>query len=461
MGNVLSTKYQNNKDIWHQSARNTQYACLFGLIFTLWKFRRQIFNLFHQRQKIHQNEPMPAKYEPRPPDPSLSMEMLSYFIKFPLFIASFSLFFKKLIRMNYISSNLQINVSSLPIQKYSISFMSFLLAYFIQQNASIFHWKWALLLLIRALYSLIRMNLNINIQDGNNNNISNILKVITNSISIEHVNAFTFCLQCILAQQYSSYMPSGLISTYNSVNPTNYSQPKYISVYQHHHKQLPSCCSTASFHQCEDTDSCIDALWKDAIYIKMTPSFKFFLKLHTIASMLNIKQFFKLIRNDPMSLSKKIMINAIRSCCYWFIGTHIGIRYCSCFSKKILSVFHGIFSKLMNLRNNGFEYVSDRNLWINILGTAIIGRYTILFETVGRRTEMTLVLIWYSLVQMIRMQCGLETYDRDKYHWLLNSKGFVSLMLASCVAINMYVYCNDMKYLKTVERALIHNFLIN
>ena len=167
MGNTLSKKIDNNGKIWLETIRNFKIGCMFGLFLTLLKYRRHLYRLIKawrkSRKMKNQTSPLqspskllssdsfisstsetpsPLSYKSSPhktgksrsnlyDDAKLS-EMFIYGIKFPLFIAGFSIIFKKLIRMNYISSALDVNTLTLPEQKHSIALMSFLLAYSMQ-----------------------------------------------------------------------------------------------------------------------------------------------------------------------------------------------------------------------------------------------------------------------------------------------------------------------------------------
>eukprot|EP01083_Nonionella_stella_P050506 134346_1 len=116
MGNTWSQKIENNAEIWSQSFRNSQGAAFFGLIFTLLKFRRSLYRVY--RSFVRKN----AKNESQQSQQSvhtykgenLYKAMFKYFLKFPAFIGLFSILFKKLIRMNYLSPAMDINLSSLP-----------------------------------------------------------------------------------------------------------------------------------------------------------------------------------------------------------------------------------------------------------------------------------------------------------------------------------------------------------
>ena len=107
-----------------------------------------------------------------------------------------------------------------------------------------------------------------------------------------------------------------------------------------------------------------------------------------------------------------------------------------------------------------YAYLIDRNIGSCLLLTAICGRYNVLAEPKGRHSEIVISLMWYETVHLLRRTCGLETNDDDRYHWLLGANSFASLLLATAVFVNVYVYCRDASYLKSMERRLIAKYLI-
>merc|ERR1712130_242356 len=158
----------------------------------------------------------------------------------------------------------------------------------------------------------------------------------------------------------------------------------------------------------------------------------------------------KQLKSNPIALCFGVIIGALRSSAYWAIGVHLAVRTCSCFNRMFVKKLSKIF-----------EYVNEQNIYLKLLITSIVGRYTVLAEPKGRQIEIVLSLIWYQMVHIFRMRCKLETNDDDKYHWLLGSNSFVSILLSLAFGINMYVFCRDAKYLKSMERNLISKFLIS
>jgi len=162
MGNTLSVtvrdKVRNNGKIWNQTLRNSATASAIGLFLTILKYRKWAIYFYnsHDQQDDKDRQEYIEKYAAS--HHLLLVSIFKFFIKFPLFVAVFSITFKKMMRMNYISHALDIDMDTLPKQKYSITLMSFLLAYYMQSNVSVFSYKWALLLLIRALYGLLRLH---------------------------------------------------------------------------------------------------------------------------------------------------------------------------------------------------------------------------------------------------------------------------------------------------------------
>jgi len=375
------------------------------------------------------------------------MTMLSYGIKFPLFIAGFSIIFKKLIRMNYISSALDVNMLTLPEQKHSIALMSFLLAYSMQKNVGIFHWKWSLLLLIRSLYSLVRLIIPKEYHVFNSQDQHTLLAPL---------------MGCVFIGMYPESLPQSIKSTYAACY--GFTQSKWVNNFSNHSRSLPSCCSTESFHEeiaGRREPNCFKAYWKDAFYVVCPHSFKFFMKLHFVAALLGGARFVKDIRSAPHTVALRIVRNALKSTLYWAFGVHAAVRCCTCFNRKFVRKLYEVMDRVMSTRvNEKYAYFNEKNLGSLFLMTAICGRLCVLAEPAGRRSEIVISLMWYEMVHIFRRRCGLETNDDDRYHWLLGETSFASILLATAVFVNMYVYCRDASYLKSMERRLIAKYLI-
>ena len=261
----------------------------------------------------------------------------------------------------------------------------------------------------------------------------------------------------------SKYIPGSVKSTFNAI--LYYDPEQYTSFFASNSRQLPSCTSCSiGFHEHQNELNCTKAMLKDAIFIKLPRCASFFMKLHFVAALLGGQKFIRDVRNTPHEFLWKLIKNTMQSCGYWVIGVHVCIRICSCFSRLWLRRFYHIMDKIMGTEiksaNTKYEVYNEKNVYLLLLITGIIGRFNVLSEAKGRRGDMTLSLLWYMAVQLIRRQCGLETDDDDKYHWLLGSKGFVSLVLSLAVGINVWVYCKDAKYLKSMERTIIQKYLI-
>lgn len=110
--------------------------------------------------------------------------------------------------------------------------------------------------------------------------------------------------------------------------------------------------------------------------------------------------------------------------------------------------------------NRKYAFCTETNLGSLYILTLICGRYNVLAEPAGRRSEIVISLFWYEFMHLIRNRCGLETHDDDSYHWFLGANSFASILLATAVWVNMYVYCRDASYLKSMERRLIAKYLV-
>ena len=200
MGNAWSQKVENNGEIWNQSFRNAKGAAILGLCFTLLKFRRALFRLYLSFTKSNQQKKKNSVIDTDNKNEYKSIHQYKgenlykaifiHFARFPTFILVFSILFKKLIRMNYLSTAMDINLSALPLQKYSISFMAFLLTHYIQQNVAIFHWKWTSFLLIRSLYGLIRLSIPEEFQIFEMEDIHSMIFPFMGCLLVCHTNKF-------------------------------------------------------------------------------------------------------------------------------------------------------------------------------------------------------------------------------------------------------------------------------
>merc|ERR1712154_733946 len=165
------------------------------------------------------------------------------------------------------------------------------------------------------------------------------------------------------------------------------------------------------------------------------------------------KKFVRDLRRAPHLLAWRIVKDTLRSCGYWVLGVHVCIRLCTCFSRKLIRWMYRTLDSVMGTKTvTKFECCNEKNVPMLLLTTSIIGRLCIMSEPKGRRTEITLSLAWYMAVQLMRKACGLETDDDDQYHWLLGGSKLVSFLLAATVGINVYVFCKDAKYVKSMER---------
>ena len=107
-----------------------------------------------------------------------------------------------------------------------------------------------------------------------------------------------------------------------------------------------------------------------------------------------------------------------------------------------------------------YEYVPTNSKAAMLSACVVLGKLSILCEAESRRTDVALSCVWNVTQQMIRMCCGLESEDNARYHWILGSNQFTSILFAVNMWITMMVYCSNPKCLKNMERTIISKYLM-
>ena len=429
MGDILSKKVANNTDIGIQSFRNAKYALIAGLLIGILKYRSKLIKLMKSKKKNDR-----IKIE------TTIKHFMIYCLRFPVYVILFSILFKKMMRMNLMGTNANIDFNNISFHKYSISFMAFLLAHFMEQQISLFHWKWILYLLIRSLYSLIRLNTNNYFPELYNSNQLN------DWLNILHTIFWTL-MGCLGIIYYSASLPYSIINTYQSIVEFDAMKFHRLTGCHHHKYLIPNCKNIIHFNS---NHSCFKAYIMDSI-AQIPKCSKFFIKLHLFSQILSKGTN---VYKKPIKALKSVIKNTIRSNLYWIVGVFGCQRICTCFSKHILAA-------ILNPTNNKYKTFSKENLYLNMLIVSIIGYHAIKFEPKSRGIEITLSLIWYCSMQFIRILAKLETNDNDKYHYILGSSQFTGILFGLTIAINIYVYCKNPKFLKSLEATVIHKYLMN
>lgn len=207
-----------------------------------------------------------------------------------------------------------------------------------QKNVGIFHWKWCLLLLIRALYGWVRC-------------VTPKESQIFTVQDLHTITAMVMGVYC--AGKYSSTLPGSIKSTYQAC--IGYDQSKWIHFFMSNSKSLPCCTSTESFHEVIDgyrEPNCFKAFWKDSVRVICPHSFKFFMKLHFIAALLGGAKFVKDVRSMPLTVGYRITRNALKSTLYWALGVHAAIRYLTEFVIS-MNIFNDILCEFESFHHFG------------------------------------------------------------------------------------------------------------
>ena len=244
----------------------------------------------------------------------------------------------------------------------------------------------------------------------------------------------------------------------------------------------------AKFHS-QNRDSCMLSFVIDLWY-RIACAIKFYIKFYAIttviASFQDIKKLFRLLAkllfplsfgNDfkfveyfqkILKLLYKLLIirygtQVIRSTLYFSISVHLCSRVC-CLTRWIITQYYYYLDKSgsrffnSNDKNSIREScIHNNNSMLWCILTGIIGFSTIQFESQSKRTDIVLFCGWKLIEQSILILANIETSERDKYHPTLGNNLFGSTLFAMAAMITMYVYLNNPKALKSLERAVMSN----
>ena len=437
------------RNIALQIKRNIKAGLIIGAILAGWKFKGLYQDIvesatsdYKKIQKIirkpKHNLSIKSKTYKLVNNPKLRLlfAFLRYFKNFPLFLASFTIIFKYMIHSKIFEDKSSQNKINLSIHKYKVAGITFILSYFCQYSFHCFTWNWSLFLLIRSIFSFFKLLIPKDIQP----NIIDIYPFIHGMLGL------CLAFNC-------KYVPSKWwILVEKCVNERK--DRWYYMLGNHNHSILPPC--TSLVHQPKNNGhleiSCLKSFFIDNIK-RSKPIFIFFTKFYLLTTLLNVKGVIKQIKRGNVKhfIFKKLLRNIFGSFGFFMIGVAIAGRI-PCFYKWI------IFKVL----NDNIEYnqISCNNKACLIFICMILGRLSILCEVKSRRIDVALSCIWNVLQQIIRMACNLESDDNGKYHPLLRSNKFTSMLFAVNMWITMFVYCSDSSCLKGMERSIIDNYLI-
>lgn len=441
------------KDISGQIKRNVKAGLLIGGILAAWKFKglyqdilQSVTRDYAKIQKI-----INKKYSPKIADSILQSEdnklsskprlhsilsFLRYFKNFPLFLACFTIIFKYIINAR-IFQDVDGNNIRLFAHRYKIAGITFILSYFCQRTFHCFTWNWALFLLVRSLYSLSKLLTPKDLQPN----------IIDTYPFIHGLLGLCLAYNC-------KYVPSkwwNLVERCVDERKDRW----YYMLGNHNHGILPSCISVV--HERKDNGdleiSCLKSFFVDNIK-RSKPIFIFFAKFYLLTTLLNIKGVIKQIQDGKIKdiISKKLLRNICGSFGFFMIGVAVAGRV-PCFYKWLIWKLQGDESK-------SYDTVSGNNKAALLWACALLGRWSILCEVESRRIDVALSCIWNISQQLIRMGCNLESDDNGKYHQLLRSNKFTSMLFAINMWITMFVYCCDASCLKGMERGIINNYLM-
>eukprot|EP01083_Nonionella_stella_P024217 66936_1 len=374
------------------------------------------------------------------PKTKLLFAFVRYFKNFPLFLTSFTIIFKCLIRSKvFIRSN--DSMLRLSTHKYQIAVLTFILSYFCQTAFECFSWHWALFLLIRSTYSLCKYLIPHDLQPR----VVDIYPLIHGILGL--------CLAFKCKYVHSKWWK--LVEKCVGEKKSSW----YHMLGNHHHGLLPPC--TVVVHERKPNGqlqmSCCKSFMRDNIK-RAVSVFIFFAKFYALTTLLsatrmaNIKTMQKGSIRKVLSLLWRKTKHCVGSFGFFMIGVAITGRV-PCFYKWCMW-------KASGKSANEYNTITGNNKTVLLLACVVLGKLSILCEAESRRVDVALSCVWNITQQWIRMCCNLESDDDAKYHQVLGSNAFTSFLFALSMAIAMYVYCGDPRCLKTMERNIITKYLM-
>eukprot|EP01084_Bolivina_argentea_P124190 220065_1 len=234
-------------------------------------------------------------------------EWIQYFMKYPLFLATFTLLYKTLIKIGrHISGVHGINRQTgqrLFGRKLAVTISSFFCGYIAQLTSPVFSWNWALYALLRSLLGILRLT-------------------IPSDLSPKPADIYALIHGILpwLITYNVSYMPLSYLNFFKSC--LDEKQFPYQAMYEHNHGILPPCRLTTHVFD----NSCLKTHWKDGIY-RFKICLIFYIKFYILTSLLGGIKFLKnLFIKMPIKTVKKILSQSIRSCLFLFLSFHFPSR---------------------------------------------------------------------------------------------------------------------------------------
>ena len=429
-----------------QIRRNIKGGLLIGLVLAAWKFKGSYQDILRSASidvtRIRGQEPSEITITVHSsskqyhiftnPRIRFLVAFLRYFKNYPLFLASFTVIFKAFIHSKGLlhSNGITLNLSH---NKYRIALFTAFLSYLHQRTFDCFTWNWALFLLIRSLYSLSRLLVPSDLQPAT-----------ASTYPIVH-SVLGLCLAF-----HCKYVPS---KWWNMVEQCvgEKKQRWLFMLGNHHHGILPPC-AVAVHERDEDGHfecSCLRSFFRDNAR-RSVSILIFFGKFYAFTTLLGTQRLIDAAKNRTLgSLLLLKMQHVLGSFGFFMIGVAVAGRV-PCALKWML----------WRMEGGRYGDVAVNSKAAMLSACAVLGRVSILCEAESRRTDVALSCVWNVTQQMIRMGCGLESEDNARYHRVLGSNQFTSILFAVNMWITMMVYCSDRKYVKNMERTIIAKYLM-
>mmetsp|Transcript_50284 Transcript_50284/g.80072 ORF Transcript_50284/g.80072 Transcript_50284/m.80072 type:complete len:421 (+) Transcript_50284:27-1289(+) len=362
-------------------------------------------------------------------------EWTRYLMKYPLFLATFTLLYKTLIKLGRQLSGYRglhkRTGERLFGRKLCITIGAFLCGYTAQRVSPIFSWNWALYALLRSLLGIFRL-------------------ITPADLSPNPADVYFLihgCLPWLITYNIDT-VPHSYVNFFKSC--LDEKQAPYIAQYAcHNHGVLPNCADTVHLFDA----SCLKAHIKDGLY-RFRICLLFYLKFYVLTSLLGGLKFLKnLFIRKPVATLSKLLNQSVRSCLFLFLSFHFPSRI-HCLWRYVLTQYHRVY------KHDKYAMIACNQMWIMLVVSAIFGTLCLRFEqSSSKQSDIALFSIWRLIEQFIRKCCHLHTHDRDDTHPVLGNANLPAILFGVSIALTVYVQLTDSTQLKSLERSIISVFL--
>eukprot|EP01083_Nonionella_stella_P229440 812099_1 len=331
----------------------------------------------------------------------ISIALFQYFIRFPLFVAWLRIMLKTIAA--FICKR----------NKFAAIILTFIASFICQLKFQVFHWKWILFLLIRSVYSLLRL-------------------LVPNDLQppVQYTYAVIHAICGMMLTWHYAYVPHKWWSLFE--NCLNEERTSALYMFSHNHR-ISTPCKLLHYHS---KDRCLKAFVSDNVR-RVPHILMFFGQFYTITTLLNVPKWIKAIRKRQLNTFFVSLIKDLLGSSAFFLVTAFSFRLPCLFTVNGKTCI------------NKAMFVS-----INIL----LGYVAILCESKSRRLMVALSCVWNISQQLIRMMFNLKTQDNEKYHKTLSSNKFGAFLFGINMMVIMFVYHSNPKAVKSMERRIITKY---